>query len=93
MEIGITEVVTTYRMLPQRNIFNICNLITLLMMASIFCSSLISIKITHIKEKKNRHLSYKHHGRSNGLQTYVRRPWLVVFVNLGYLSWLYESAL
>ena len=33
MEKGIAEVMTTYRMLPQRNIFNICNLITLLMMA------------------------------------------------------------
>ena len=33
MEKGITEVMTTYRMLPRRNIFNICNLITVLMMA------------------------------------------------------------
>ena len=33
MEKGIAEVMMTYRMLPQRNIFNICDLITLLMMA------------------------------------------------------------
>ena len=33
MEKGIAEVMTTYRMFPQRNISKICNLITLLMIA------------------------------------------------------------